>query len=228
MKSITTTILLLTTSTLWLACSSSSGPIEDPMPRGLYTRVEIISGGEIHRSVRVQPDSAFFFDTVYTSVNGVLEVDSVYQLTLELNPSADGYLRAVEEERAGGGAVTGSNLRYWFFFQRNDSLYYYQGMRYRGEGLTLPGTWSMSAADSAYLGRSSSLTFTDDSVTVRLFPTGELTKTTYATEKSGVRTISFGPGNVPPYGPRYEIVPGLALYLTTVADGGYERVVGSE
>ena len=220
----TTLAIILATATLWQACSSSSGPIEDPEPRGLYMRVESLPDGEVHRTVRLQPDSAFFFDTVYANVNGQLEVDSVYHLTLELNPSADGYLRAVEVERAGGDSVTGTNLRYWFFFQQNDSLYFYHGMRYRGEGLTLPGTWSMSAADSAYLGRSSALTFTDDSVTVQLFPTGEMTSTTYATDNSGVRTISFGPGNVPPYGPRYEVVPGLALYLTSLREGGYGRV----
>ncbi len=219
---------LLLGTLLFVGCGGSSAPIDDLVPSGLFERVKRVQGGEIRSTLRLEPDSAFFFDTIYSDISGTLQIDSIHHLQMELNPSADGYFRAVEEERAGGGDVTGRSLRYWFFFQKRDSLFFYRGMRYRGDKISLPGTWSMSAADSAFLGSATSYTFTSDSVTVTTRPSGEVTRTSYTITVDGVKTILFGPGNIPPYGPRYEIIPGLALYLTTRAETGYVKVADLE
>lgn len=206
------------------ACSSGSGPSDQIVPEGIFHRVDVISGGELHRGLRLEADSAFLFDTVFSNVGGTLTVDSIRILELELNPSADGYFRAVEEEHTDGSAITDRSLRYWYFYQRGDTLRYYRGMRFRGEHVSIVGDWSTSAADSAYLDRSYHYTFTDDSVTVRTEPEGSVVTTSYTIHDDGVRRLEFGPGELPPFGPRFEVVPALALYLTSEASPGYRKV----
>ena len=224
MKSVVIRYLSLLSSLFVVACSESSGPVDQITPEGIFHRVDQVAGGEWHRGLRLEADSAFLFDTLYTDVGGTLTVDSIRVLELELNPSADGYLRAVEEERTEGVGVTDRSLRYWYFFQKGDTLRYYRGMRFRGEHASIVGEWSTSAADSAYLGRSYHYTFTDDSVTITVEPDMSVVTTSYTIHDDGIRRIEFGPGDLPPFGPRFEIIPALALYLTSEASPGYRKV----
>jgi len=224
LKNRSASLLLLLPTLLLGACSGSSGPVEDILPEGIFHRVEMTAQGEIHHGLRLEPDSAFLFDTTFVMNGSTLSVDSIRILQMELNPSADGYFRAVEEERGNGSDITGRSLRYWYFYQKGEELHYYRGMRFRGANVSIVGDWSTSAADSAYLERAYNYSFTDDSVRITTNPGGMIVETSYEIHDAGIRTLSFTSGHVPPFGPRMEIVPGLALYLTSEASPGYRKI----
>lgn len=219
---------LLLSLLLLAGCSSSSGPVDEAVPEGIFHRITSSAEGVWHHGLRLEPDSAFLYDTLFVDVGGTMTVDSISILRLELDPSADGYFRAVEEEMANGTDITDRSLRYWYFFQKLDTLYYYRGMRFRGDHISLVGEWNTSAADSAYLGMSYRYLFTDDSVEVTTQPGDRSVRTTYTVhDAGGRRTLEFGTP-VAPFGPRFEIVPGLALYLTSTQSPGYLKVADIE
>lgn len=203
------------------ACGGSNDPIPEPVPVGEWFRAVSLKDGRVHHStVLVARDSACINDTVFSFPGGVPTIDSAYAIRMELTPSGDGYFRAVEEHTASGSDVVEEDLRYWFFFVRDDSLYFYQGMRLRGRNTGVKGDWNLSAADSAFLGASYSYSFDGDNVKITsLSPAGTNSKT-YPYQIAH-DTLSITGDDLPPYGSRYEIVPGLALYLTAHEEAGY-------
>ncbi|MCE2504404.1 MAG: hypothetical protein J4G05_10155 [Chlorobi bacterium] len=205
------------------ACEGSSGPISTPIPQGTFTRVISLGGGkELHSMIQLELDSTFITDTVYSFPGGVTTVDSTHSIQLELNPAGDGYFRAVEEHRTPGSNITENILRYWFFFERGDSLLFYRGMRFQGNNNRIEGSWRLSFADSSFIGMSYTYVFTEDSVTItRISGTGAVHTTSAYALKSD--TLSITENNVSIFGDRLEIIPGLALYITSHADKGYKR-----
>ncbi len=206
-----------------IACDGNNAPISEPIPQGLFTRTAQADGGrELRSSILLERDSAFITDTVYTFPSGIRTVDSVHSVELELNPAGDGYYRAVEEHLASGSDVTENILRYWYFFQRGDSLFFYRGIRLRGNYTGIEGGWRLSSADSAYIGKSYTYVFTKDSVTITQSSNTGVQSLTYS---YGLNrdTLRINGGQIPRFGDRFELIPGLALYLTTHADTGYEK-----
>ena len=203
------------------ACGGSNNPVPDPVPTGTWLRVVPLQDGRVHHStVLVARDSACINDTVFSFPGGVATVDSTYAVRMELTPSGDGYFRAVEEHTVSGSDVVEEDLRYWFFFVRDDSLHFYHGMRLRGRNTGVKGDWNLSAADSAFLGTSYSYSFDGDDVTITVLSPSGIVSHTYP-YKISQDTLAITGDDVPPYGSRYEIVPGLALYLTAHEEAGY-------
>ena len=212
---------LVLVALLLSSCQEEAGPIGDVIPQGEWTRTLALQGGKEKRSrIFLQRDSAFIADTIVSFAGGVPAVDSVHSIELELAVAGDGYFRGVEHHSVGGSDVISQELRYWYFYIKNDSLYFYRGMRLLGNRISLPGTWSMSSADSAFLGASYVYTFTNDQVTItRLAPGGTEANTyPYSAARDSLR-ISGSPLPFP--GSRFEIVPGLALYITSHRETGY-------
>lgn len=206
------------------ACDNSSGPVTEPLPQGKWVRTITMPDGTEHLSrIQLARDSAVIHDSVFSFPGGVRTLDSTHEASLELSPSGDGYLLAVEEHSFNGSEVVERDLRYWYFFVRDQHLYFYRGMRFRGSGTNVVGEWAMSSADSAFLGWSYGYAFSDNSVTItRRGTAGTVTNTyPYDTDKD---TLEIEGGNLPAFGDRFEIVPGLALYITTHREEGYERV----
>lgn len=217
---------LIGLSLLLASCDSGSDPIPDSTPQGEWRRTLNLPDGREHRStIFLRRDSAFIADTIVSFPNGVETIDSTHATELELTVAGDGYYRAVESHTDGGSDIVTRELRYWYFYSKNDSLYFYRGMRLRGKGLSLPGNWNLSAADSAFLGESYAFSFTDAQVTVtRLSPAGIETYTyPYSTTRDSLTIVG---DVVPHYGTRFEIVPGLALYITSHRETGYAEKGG--
>lgn len=206
---------------LLVGCGGSNDPVPEPVPIGEWYRSSTMPNGNVYRSkILVARDSACINDTIFSFPNGVETVDSTHEVRMELTPSGDGYFRAVEEHTFNGSDIVQEDLRYWFFFVRNDSLYFYKGIRLRGRNTGVKGDWNLSAADSAFLGRSYSYSFDNNNVKItRLAPNG-ITSENYPYRASH-DTLEITGNNVPPYGNRFEIVPGLALYITAHAESGY-------
>ena len=206
-----------------LSCDGNNGPIEELIPQGIFTRVASLDNGrELQSRIELELDSAFITDTIYSFPAGVRTVDSVHSMQLELNPAGDGYYRAVEEHLAGGSDITQNILRYWYFFTENDSLFFYRGIRLRGNNTGIVGSWRLSSADSAFIGRSYNYIFTADSVTITESSASGTQTDTYAYSIDN-STLSIHALPNPPFGSRFELIPNLALYLTTPADIGYKR-----
>lgn len=216
-------LFVIASSLLVSACDGGSGPASETMPQGEWLRTTTMAGGKEHHSrILLQRDSAFIADTVFSVAGGSAVVDSIHSIELELAVAGDGYYRAVEEHVEGGSDITAQELHYWYFYTKNDSLYFYRGMRLRGKQITLPGSWNVSAADSAFLGESYTYTFTDDEVTIaHLSPSGTDTHT-YPYRSTRDSLIIEGSA-LPFAGSRFEIVPGLALYITSHREAGYAQ-----
>ncbi|MGE3801989.1 MAG: hypothetical protein AB7H80_13290 [Candidatus Kapaibacterium sp.] len=206
-----------------ISCDGNSGPISEPIPQGLFVRIAPLDNGrELQSTLQLERDSAFITDTIYSFPAGVRTIDSIHSVQLELNPAGDGYYRTVEEHLASGSDIVSNVLRYWYFFQRNDSLFYYRGIRLRGNNTGIVGGWRLSTADSAYIGTSYNYVFTEDSVAITESSKIGVLSTSYAYSLDGSQLSIHGLPS-PPFGSRFEIIPGLALYLTTKADIGYEK-----
>lgn len=214
-------LLLLPAAFLLSSCQEANGPIGEVLPQGEWTRTTVMRDGREHRSmIFLRLDSAFIADTILSQVNGIAVTDSIHYTALELTTAGDGYLRAVEEHSAGQSDITSQELRYWYFYAKNDSLYFYRGMRLRGRNLSLSGSWNVSAADSAFLGASYSYSFTEDSVTIVHTAPAGIESHTYPYRTANDSLIIAGAG-LPFSGNRFEIVPGLALYITSHREAGY-------
>ena len=207
-----------------ISCDGNNAPISTPIPQGVFTRTMALDGGrELRSMIQLELDSAFITDTVYSFPGGVTTVDSTHSVHLELNPAGDGYFRAVEEHLATGSDVTENILRYWFFFERGNSLFFYRGIRLRGNNNSIMGSWRLSSADSSYIGTSYTYLFSDDSVTItHNSGTGAVHSTHAYTLTSD--TLLIADNSLSPFGTRFEIIPGLALYITTHEDLGYQKV----
>lgn len=207
----------------FVSCSNPASPQPEPFPVGIYERVEQVVGGEVVRTLRLDADSAIIADTVYSIDGQTRTVDSVYIVEMEINPLADGYYRVAETHRA-NGAIVSQQLSYRFFFRRGDSLFFYSGIRLRGDQVSIRGTWTTSALDSAFNGFAYEARFTADSLVVTT-RTSDNESTARGTYDLRGDTIIYQGGPFPTaFGPRYEIIPGLALYLTSDDVEGYRRI----
>ena len=223
MISVRCTAILLVSLVLF-ACEGSNGPISDPIPQGVFERtVALDNNRELRSRIELERDSAFITDSIFSFPGGVATLDSAHAVELELNPAGDGYFRAVEEHLALGSDITESVLRYWFFFERADSLFFYRGMRFRGNHGSIEGSWRTSTADSAYIGTSYTYTFSEDSVTITQNSNGENTMTTYGYHLDR-SNLEIEGNDLPPFGNRFEVIPNLALYITSRADKGYREI----
>ncbi len=216
-------LFLVSCCGLGLGCSSGTGPVDPVLPVGLYQRVEAVAGGEMTRTIRLEVDSVQFADTLWTINGPNRTIDSTYLVAMEINPLADGYYRAAESHFA-NGALVDQRLSYRFFFRRGDSLYFYAGIRLRGDQVGIQGTWVTSTLDSAFNGYAYNATFTQDSLVVM-----KRAPDTPAEFRGGYRlgrdSIRYTGGPFPEeFGGRFEIIPGLALYLTTHDTDGYFRL----
>lgn len=208
---------LLAVATILSACDGGTDPVIPAPPEGTFTRVAQIGERTLHSTFTLTADSGSIRDTLFASTGAV---DSTHATELELNPAGDGYLRAVETHDASGSDVTEHVLRYWYFYERNDSLFYFRGMRFRGNNPSIIGDWHISNADSAYIGVSYTYLFADDSVTIITDP-GADTTLPYMINRDTLRIEGTG---FESFGPRYELIPALAVYITTRANVGYRRV----
>ena len=208
---------------LLISCSSGTGPVDPVLPVGLYQRVSQVTGGELTRTIQLDVDSVYLSDTVW-SINGATrKVDSTYRVAMEINPLADGYYRAAETHWANDVAVQ-RKLSYRFFFRRGDSLFFYSGIRLRGDQVGIQGTWISSALDSAFNGYSFNATFSKTSLVVTKREQ-DIPTTFSGSYKLSHDSITYTGGPFPKeFGARYEIIPGLALYLTTHDVEGYRRL----
>jgi hypothetical protein len=215
-------IILLATQ---FGCDQTTGPAVGSVPSGRWVHDTTLTvAGEQQRQTSVvilsSTDPAFIRDTSWTLRNSIWEVDSTVETVLKLDPVGDGYLRTVESRRVNGG-MPDSTLRYWYFFSRNDSLYFYRGMRFLGKGLGLVGNWAIDSMDTAATGLSYSLHFTSDSVEIQNSRANGPASGRYSYQSSGslltINNVSLG------FGSRYEVVPGTAFYSTTTVQSGYRR-----
>ncbi len=214
--------LLLVTQ---FGCDQTTAPPVGSVPSGRWVRDTTFTvAGEQQRQTSVvilsSTDPAFIRDTAWTLRNSIWEVDSTVERVLNLSPVGDGYLRTVEVRRVNGG-MADSTLRYWYFFTRNDSLYFYRGMRFLGKGLGLVADWAIDSLDTSLTGLAYSLHFTSDSVEVRNDRAVGPMSGRYGYQAQGslltITNLSLG------FGSRYEVVPGTAFYSTTMIQAGYRR-----
>lgn len=225
-RNIVRSLILLAPALLLVACESASGPVSFDIPMGRYARVEeTILGGVHERRVRsiflTSQQTGWVYDSLWTDRGAGLVLDSTTEIALHFQLAGDGYQRTLEVRRT--GTEIDSAYRYWFFFKRNDSLYYYLGDRLLGHGGTLLGEWESDARDSALNGGRYAMSFTADSVTITGNHAGSgAINGVYVYHAEGRTLTVIGiPINLPT---RYEVVPALALYLTTPATGGFGPV----
>lgn len=225
-RNILRSLLLLAPALFFVACESATGPVSFDIPLGRYARVEeTILGGVHQRRVRsillTSQQTGWVYDSLWTDRGTGLTLDSTTETTLRFQLTGDGYQRTLEVRSS--GTEVDSAYRYWFFFKRNDSLYYYLGDRLLGHGGTLVGRWESDVRDSALNGGRYAMTFAADSVTITGNYGGSgAINGVYGYHADG-RTLTIGgvPMGLPT---RYEVVPALALYLTTSATGGFGPV----
>lgn len=204
---------------VFAGCENSTGPVSYPIPYGSYWREEFVGGERHTRSIVLTTfQEGDIFDTVFTEVGGSWRIDSTTHTRLTYQQLSDGYLRTIEK-------VVGaqdSMLRYWYFFRRSDSLFYYVGDRLPGSNVSLEGRWASDVRDTALTGRDYSLLFGADSVEIRgRYSDAGIVSGMFAYSAQGSNlSVSGPPAGL---GPRYEVVPGMALYLTTRATGGFVK-----
>ena len=227
MSSLRFYIFLVTCVALFItSCDSGTDPVSTALPRGNWYHVLESNAGNpstrTHSRITLGNDTASIVDTFFTVTNDISAIDSIRYIELELNGVGDGYYRAFEIHTAPDLTPTDTTLHYWYFFVRNNLLYYYTGMRFEGGQSGIVGSWSNASYDNSLLGEQTNMTFTPDSVMIvreALDGTTVFSKNySYETDKD---TLRIAGSDVPYYGQRYEIVPGLALYITSHATRGY-------
>jgi hypothetical protein len=168
------------------------------------------------------PKGDSIVDSTWVQNGSEWRLDTIRQLRFEFYPVGDGYDRAVEVHKVGGETVD-TTLHYWYFFTRGDTLFHYVGMRFLGNNSGLKGTWVTEAKDAAYLNGYCSLSFDGDSVTIQQGSgsSGGVTGVySYSTNRDTIHidTDTFA------YGDRYELLPGIHLYITSRATSPYVAV----
>ncbi len=207
-----------------VSCQNESGPVNFEIPYGTFRRADTTTVGgttvrQSHTVVLSVEDGGLMLDTISTLVGGAWRVDSVAQTMLHFEQLGDGYLRTLEIAQP----ANDTTLRYWYFFRRDSKLFFYVGDRLLGSNVGLYGEWRSDPRDTALQGRNYSLRFTNDSVQVagRYSDAGAVNGT-FAYSTSG--SLLSVPALPSVLGPRFEVVPAIALYLTTPASGGYPEV----
>lgn len=204
------------------SCDQAVDAVGTSIPIGVWRRETIVNQGGVDRksvrrvSLRSQSDGRFF-DTLYTMSGTTWVVDSVWETGLTFQGVGDGYQRAVEIIAGMGSSDT--SLSYWYFFQRNDSLYFYGGMRYLGSNPGIVGNWSSDPNDTAITRRYYTFKFGADSLDVTNSSGSGTPSGRYGYQLSG-STLTVT-GAVLDFVNRYEVVPGGGLYLTTPLSPGY-------
>jgi hypothetical protein len=186
----------------------------------IYSRFDTAAGVAFRRASLLQLSDTvgMKYDTTFEQLGVGWGIDSTTMTRLEFQGVGDGYQRAREIRQT--ETTIDTTVRYWYFFKRGDSLFYYVGMRYLGGSSGLVGTWKNEDRDSADVGGMTTLDFAGDNmVAIRVKSGTQVQNETRAYRTKG-DTLTFD-GLPTPYGDRYEVVPGFALYITTRATGGY-------
>jgi hypothetical protein len=218
--------ILLLLAVMAFGCGDTSTQfVSFAIPRGQWRLEKLDSGSGIEqrhvRNFTLSDTLGVLTDTFAINNNGLWEVDSTAITRLVLQSIGDGYQRAIEIRNA-DTPDPDSLVRYWYFFKRNDSLYYYTGMRFLGNNSGLKGTWRTDERDSALLRETTWLNFYDDSLVVshRSSILGNTDRSYTYHALNNALTID-GIDNF--YGGRYEVVPGWSLYITSQAGEGMSR-----
>ena len=181
-------------------------------PSGRWRYVESGAGGGDSLRSYLFLDPGRGIGTISDTItrNGV---DSVVNIRLEYTIVGDGYQRMlmIREDSA---AVADTTLSYWFFFRRGDTLLYYAGMRFLGSSAQLQGAWGTDPADVYFVDERCRLEFGDDSVRVHHEDlAGGVTTETLGYSTSG--DMLHVDTNSCIVGDRFEITPGISLYITS-------------
>ncbi|HVZ38470.1 MAG TPA: hypothetical protein VHI13_04280 [Candidatus Kapabacteria bacterium] len=217
-------LLLLLAAVAVPGCDSPTSQVGSSIPLGRYWREDIGSGsGPQTRHARAftltSETLASIADTFATMRAGSWQVDSTWRTQLYFTLAAGNYRRATEIRSTAAAGDT--NVHYWYFFKRNDSLSYYTGDLLPGSNAGLVGTWSSDPGDTVLGRRAYALTFTADSMTLAgRHPLMNPGTYPYRAE----RNILYIDGLPAPLGPRYDLIPGFALLVTSSGADGYVKL----
>ncbi|MBS1912950.1 MAG: hypothetical protein JST22_13270 [Bacteroidetes bacterium] len=224
LKRLTAGLLLLLVAFAIPGCDSPTGQVGESIPLGRYWREDIGSSSGIQtrhaRAFTLTSETlASIADTFATMRAGSWQVDSTWRTQLYFTLAAGSYRRATEIRST--AAASDTNVHYWYFFKRNDSLSYYAGDFLAGSNAGLVGTWSIDPGDTVVGSRSYSVTFTADSMKLTgRHPLMNPGTYPYRTEKN----ILYIDGLPAPLGPRYDLIPGFALFVTSSGADTYVRL----
>jgi hypothetical protein len=202
--------------TVFLRYRVSGDPVQStpstyaPAGRWRYVESDPVRATSLKSYLTLDPGrgSGSIIDTI--TIGGV---DSVATTTLSYNGIGDGYQRMLMiHERP--GALPDTTLSYWYFFRRGDTLLYYSGMRYLGSSPRLRGAWANDPADLSFIEERCRFEFGVDSVRIIHEDTtgGETAETLRYTAVGDTLTL---PPNSCIVGERYEVTPGISLYITS-------------
>jgi hypothetical protein len=204
-------LLLLVTALAGCGDSVQSNPTSfSPSGRWRYVERSVSGGDSLRSYLFLDPTRGIGVISDTITRGGV---DSVVDIRLEYTTVGDGYQRMLLI-RQDSGAVADTTLGYWYFFRSGDTLLYYSGMRYLGSSARLKGAWGTDPADIYLVNERCRLEFGEDSVRVHHEDlAGGVTSETlrYTTNGDNLQVE----GNSCIAGDRFEVTPGVSLYITS-------------
>ncbi len=202
-------------------CGDSVQPgsaIFSPAGKWRYTATDPLLGTTTRSQLAFDAltGSGTIVDTITSTAGGD---DSIVSYRFRYTTVNEGYQRMILI-RGDSTAPADTSLGYWYFYRRGDTLLYYTGMRFVGNGVGLEGVWESAGADVGLTGEHCRLEFSEQSVKILHTQTGG-TGTTRTLPYTALGDSLGTPGDPCIAGDRYEINPGFALYITTRATRRY-------